>query len=241
MSERPRVLLVEDDPPIQTLVELALDQLPIELMCCETIMGALDALQRAPARVLITDLSLPDGSGVELLELLQRQPALRGSARLIVFSAGLHPEIQARLAALDVWRMIPKPSPMQTLAEAVSDALGLSADASAEAAVVDSQSGGGQDFLDASRASCLARFPQEIEAGDRAVRQRDRRALQQLAGGLKEAMRKPGNAATAQWARALEDACDDDLSVDWVEVLRMWRKLREQMQALVGTATGPGA
>lgn len=240
MNPRPHVLLVEDDPPIQTLVELALDELPIELRCCETIADALQTLRSGPVQMLITDLTLPDGSGLELLEQLQRQPALRGSARLVVFSAGLHPEMQARLAALGVWRMISKPSPMQELAEAVSTGLWLGTEASGrsaaavapDAAIVASQFGGSQALFDEFRARSVAQFPRDLEAGDLALRQQDGPALQQLAHGLKDIARKLGLNAVARQARALEDACDDKLSVDWAEAMRLWRGLREQLQAL---------
>lgn len=233
MNPRPRVLLLEDDPPIQTLVELALDELPIELICRESIADALETLRSGPVQVLITDLTLPDGSGLELLEKLQREPALRGSARLMVFSAGLHPEVQARLTALGVWRTLIKPSPMEELAEAVSAALEIDAatpgGGTAEADVIASQFGGNQALFEAFRARCLAQYPRDLEAGDLALRQQDAPALQLLAYSLRGSARKLGLVAMAQSARALEDACDDKLTVDWAEVMRLWRSLRGQM------------
>lgn len=55
----PRVLLVEDDASIARFVELALEELPIELVTCTNVGDAMQALQARHTRLIITDLMLP--------------------------------------------------------------------------------------------------------------------------------------------------------------------------------------
>lgn len=120
---RPRVLLVDDDASIRRLAELALEELPIDLVCCASAAEARAALAAAPAALLITDMMMPGESGLDLVTALAADPALRGEARLAVFSAGLNAAMRARLAALGVWRCLDKPVPLQVLEACVLDAL----------------------------------------------------------------------------------------------------------------------
>lgn len=81
-----RVLLVEDDAAIRQFVTLALEDLPVTVQACATVDEALDALQEGPVGLVLTDLHLAGDSGLRLLERLVVDPALRGTARLAVFS-----------------------------------------------------------------------------------------------------------------------------------------------------------
>ena len=51
----PCVLLVEDDSSITRFVEMALDQLPIELLTCTTVPAAVALLQQRDVKLVITD------------------------------------------------------------------------------------------------------------------------------------------------------------------------------------------
>ncbi len=124
-ARRPRVVLVDDDRPIRQLVALALEELPIELVLCADAAEARVALAAGPVALLITDLMMPGESGLALLTALAADPALRGPARLAVFSAGLGPAVRAQLAELDVWRLLDKPVSMAALEQCVAEALAL--------------------------------------------------------------------------------------------------------------------
>jgi CheY-like chemotaxis protein len=86
---RPRVVCVDDDASIRRFVELALEDLPVELLTCADATTARELLRQGPVALLITDLMMPGESGFELLASLMADPALRGGALLAVFSAGL--------------------------------------------------------------------------------------------------------------------------------------------------------
>lgn len=61
---RPRVLLVEDDPSLRRFVALALDELDIQLLRCASVAEAVEVLSQGPVRLVLTDLMMPGESGL---------------------------------------------------------------------------------------------------------------------------------------------------------------------------------
>ncbi|TDP62523.1 response regulator [Roseateles toxinivorans] len=231
----PRVLLVEDDPSLQRFVQLALEELPITLLTCDSVADALAELARAPVALLITDLMLPDRSGLDLLAQLQREPALRGAARLAVFSAGLLPAVRLQLQALDVWRMLAKPCSIMDLEACVLEAMpdwpaGAVAAMVQTPTVVESHFGGNTALYEAFRASCLQQFVHDVRTGDLACEHGDSQALRRLAHSLKSVLESLGHGEAAALARALETRADQG---DWVLARPLWQALRSSIQALV--------
>jgi CheY-like chemotaxis protein/signal transduction histidine kinase len=68
-DERPRrVLVVEDDPALRDNLELLLQSPQVQVDTAGTVAEALARLRESTFDCLVTDLSLPDGSGYDLLE-----------------------------------------------------------------------------------------------------------------------------------------------------------------------------
>jgi CheY-like chemotaxis protein len=68
-DERPRrVLVVEDDPALRNNLELLLQSPQVQVVTVGTVAEALARLRESTFDCLVTDLSLPDGSGYDLLE-----------------------------------------------------------------------------------------------------------------------------------------------------------------------------
>ena len=63
-----RVLLLEDDPAVRLFLQMALEPLSLNLVPCATLAQARQALADPGVRLVLTDLALPDGSGLELLQ-----------------------------------------------------------------------------------------------------------------------------------------------------------------------------
>lgn len=219
----PRVVFVDDDAAIRRLVASVLEDLPIDLLCCETVAQARAALRERPARLLITDLMLPVETGFDLLESLAADPGLRAGAQLVVFSAGLHADTRVRLAGLGVWRELSKPVSLQALEACVSDALALTAGAAPADAVaaapaalpplraheqqaVAAQFGGDAVLYLAFRDQVRAQLPQDAEAGGQALARREWPALHRLAHSLKGVLALLGDEAGAAQALVLEQA-----------------------------------
>jgi len=253
----PRVLLVEDDVSIRRLVEMSLDGMPIELITCEGAAQARERLRESPVRLLITDLMMPGETGLELLQSLERDPALRAGARLVVFSAGISPELERTMAALGVWRFLTKPSSMLVLERCVLDALGLdladdpaaravpAADETAavpvvdvhEQAAIDRHFAGNAPLFHAFRATCLTQFADDLQEGDRAAGARDAQGMRRLAHSLKSVLRTLGHEAEANGAAVLESAA---AAGDWTAAAAPWADLRAVLQRLSSDASTGG-
>lgn len=237
MTALPGVLLVEDDPDIACYVQMALEELPLRLRVVGSQAAALQALADEPVALMITDLMLGADSGFALLRRLRDEPALRGSARLVAYSASLAADVGDELMALGVWRMLVKPVPLATLHACVCEALGLSAPdvaapVSAASAVLESF-GGDQALFDSYRAGCLDRFVADIHAGDRAVAAADAAALRRLGHDLRSVLQLIGEPAGAGHAAVLEQAA---LAGGLAVMAPAWAALRAELARMARPA-----
>lgn len=66
----PRILLVEDDPDVQMILEHVLLTAGYDVETTGTMTGALDDLTRSchPFDLVIADVKLPDGTGLEIAD-----------------------------------------------------------------------------------------------------------------------------------------------------------------------------
>ncbi|HEY3021491.1 MAG TPA: response regulator [Solirubrobacteraceae bacterium] len=76
MSEGSRVLVVDDEPQIVRGVRVVLRNAGFRVDTAGTVAEALDALAVRPPDVMVLDLVLPDGTGVDVLRELRRYSAL---------------------------------------------------------------------------------------------------------------------------------------------------------------------
>ena len=66
-----RVVVVDDDRLIREMVRDAIGK-RARVECCESSEAALEALHREPADLIVSDLTMPGLSGIELLEEVRR-------------------------------------------------------------------------------------------------------------------------------------------------------------------------
>lgn len=234
MTAKPRVLVVEDDASIRRFVVLALEDEPIELLQAESMAQALDLLRtQGPFRLVLTDLMLPDGSGLQVLQALAGDPALRAGARLAVFSAGLSADTRQQLAQLGVDDVIAKPAPLAQLLQCVAQALAAApapapaADAQADA--VAEYFAGNRALYDQFRQGCLQQFRLDRLSGDAAAQSADWVAMRRLAHSLKSVLLTLGHAPESALARQLEaDAADGRADASRAG----WRQLGDALDRL---------
>lgn len=67
-----KILLLEDDTALGTGIRLALQSPSVQLTLCRTLAQARSALAQSSFDLLILDINLPDGSGLELLEQVRK-------------------------------------------------------------------------------------------------------------------------------------------------------------------------
>jgi DNA-binding response OmpR family regulator len=225
----PRVLVVEDDLNVRRFIQVTLDPLEAELVHCGTLAEAQRALESAGASVVITDLSLPDGFGQDLLAWIQaRAGAGAPACRAVVFSGGIDAAAERQLALLGAWRVLHKPSSVGALMACVSEAL-ASVSSALPVAGPDDQTpahdpadeffGGDRGLYDTYRLACRAQFALDLRAGDVAVSVRDSAALQRVAHNLKSVLTMLGEAEAAACARSTEEwaaaAAGDAMAQGW--------------------------
>ncbi|MEM7078155.1 MAG: sigma-54 dependent transcriptional regulator [Pseudomonadota bacterium] len=64
----PRTLIVDDEPDIRELLEITLGRMKIETVAAANLAEALAALEEQSFDLCLTDMQLPDGNGLELVE-----------------------------------------------------------------------------------------------------------------------------------------------------------------------------
>jgi two-component system, OmpR family, KDP operon response regulator KdpE len=91
----PRVLVVDDEPQILRGLKVVLRQAGFEVDTAETKTEALDRVAVRPPEVLVLDLILPDGSGVEVCE------EVRGWSQLPIIVLSAVGDEREKVRALD--------------------------------------------------------------------------------------------------------------------------------------------
>lgn len=117
------LLIVEDEPVLRASMVRGLAKLPgLEIVDAGTRAEATALLSAIPPDLLISDLDLPDGSGIELLAELDRRalriPVLFVSAHLRRFRVPQRPGLE----------LLEKPVPLSRLREIVTTRLGSARD-----------------------------------------------------------------------------------------------------------------
>lgn len=64
----PRVLVLDDEPDIRELLELTLRKMELDVVCAATLADARRRLQTQRFDLALTDMRLPDGEGMELVQ-----------------------------------------------------------------------------------------------------------------------------------------------------------------------------
>jgi two-component system catabolic regulation response regulator CreB len=94
-----RLLLLEDDPAIARTVAYALEREGLAVAHSVLVQDAREQLARAPFDLLVLDVGLPDGSGLDLLRELRGTPA---TAALPVLVLSAHGEEIDRVLGLEL-------------------------------------------------------------------------------------------------------------------------------------------
>ena len=79
----PRILLLEDDPAIARTVIYALERSGLQVTHCLLVRDALQQLALRPHDLLVLDVGLPDGSGLDVC----RQVRAQGATPVLMLSA----------------------------------------------------------------------------------------------------------------------------------------------------------
>ena len=117
------ILIVEDRPEIQTLLEAVVRRQGCEPLLASTGAAALGLLQRSP-RLIFADLGLPDMPGVELVRQIRARPGFERTP-VVVITANADAAGVMAAAHLDGIEVVTKPFRFDQIAGIIGRYIGV--------------------------------------------------------------------------------------------------------------------
>lgn len=135
-----KVLIVDDEPDIRELLEITLGRMGLATGSVANLASARNALQETDFQLCLTDMRLPDGDGIELVEYIQQQFS---NIPVAVITAHGSTETAIRALKAGAFDFVSKPVDLQKLRDLINSALRLSTavDESEQASDVASDTG----------------------------------------------------------------------------------------------------
>jgi two-component system response regulator PilR (NtrC family) len=121
--DQPRVLIVDDEPDICELLTITLQRMDLGSRTAPDIESARRLLQSETFDLCLTDMRLPDGDGLELIDWMQRNTPL---VPVAVITAHGNMEIAVRALKLGAFDFVSKPLDLVGLRKLVAAAIKLS-------------------------------------------------------------------------------------------------------------------
>ena len=119
---KPLALVIDDEPDIRELLSLTLGRMNIETAVAEDIKSAKALLSAKRFDICLTDMRLPDGDGLELIEWMQKNAT---GVPVAVITAHGNVETAVQALKLGAFDFISKPLDLQNLRKMVENALKL--------------------------------------------------------------------------------------------------------------------
>jgi two-component system response regulator PilR (NtrC family) len=130
-SDRPVVLVVDDEPDLLELVSLTLSRMNLTTRTASDLNGARRLLKAERFDLCLTDMRLPDGDGLDLVAWIQENKA---SVPVAVITAHGNIESAVRALKLGAFDFVSKPLDLGVLRKLVGSAIRLRAGADERAA-----------------------------------------------------------------------------------------------------------
>jgi two-component system response regulator PilR (NtrC family) len=116
------LLVIDDEPDLRTLYELTLLREGYEVETAGTVEQALQQLRDRTYSAVITDMRLPDGSGLDVLAWIEQQPARHEKAIVITAYGSAENAVEALKAG--AYDYLTKPVDLRQFRSVVASALG---------------------------------------------------------------------------------------------------------------------
>ncbi len=118
----PRALIVDDEPDIRELLEITLGRMDIDTATAEDLESAKTAVRNSTFNICLTDMRLPDGSGIDFVRFVQKHCP---SVPVAVITA--HGSMESAVEALKAgaFDFVSKPVDLQVLRNLVNTSLRL--------------------------------------------------------------------------------------------------------------------
>ncbi len=120
------VLYVEDEPLNASLVESIVGLLPGRTVHVEpTVRGGIEAVHRLRPALVLLDLNLPDGSGLDVLASIRADPSI-ATVPVFILSADATEQARKRGLELGADRFLTKPFNLKEFVALIGDATRVS-------------------------------------------------------------------------------------------------------------------
>lgn len=119
----PLTLIVDDEPDIRELLEITLNRMDIQTLCAENIEKANALLAQHKFDLCLTDMKLPDGNGLDLVDTIQNSSA---PIPVAVITAHGSMDIAIKVMKKGAFDFLSKPVDLTVLRQLVNNALKLS-------------------------------------------------------------------------------------------------------------------
>src|ERR1051326_7874753 len=121
-STKPSALVVDDEADIRELLEITLSRMGIRTESAATLGEAREALRKKPFDLCITDMRLPDGNGISLVQHIQAEHAQVPVAVITAYGNAQAAVESLKAGAFD---FVSKPVDLEVLRKLVDTALKL--------------------------------------------------------------------------------------------------------------------
>ena len=121
------VLIVDDEPDIRELLDITVSRMGLKTHSAATLKDAKDIVARMQPDLCLTDMRLPDGNGISLVQYIQQE-----FPHIPVAMITAHGSVETAISALKAgaFDFISKPVELENLRRLISSALQLRADTS---------------------------------------------------------------------------------------------------------------
>lgn len=120
--KKPLALIVDDEPDIRELLEITLARMQIDSRCADSLASANEWLRKETFQLCLTDMHLPDGSGISLVQGIQQDYPNLPVAVITAYGSMETAVASLKAGAFD---FVSKPVELGRLREMVSTALRL--------------------------------------------------------------------------------------------------------------------
>jgi two-component system response regulator PilR (NtrC family) len=120
--KKPRALVVDDEPDIRELLSITLERMNLDVTTADTIAAATRELRANPFDLCLTDMRLPDGDGLSLVEWIQTH---KPQTPVAVITAHGNVETAVRALKLGAFDFISKPLDVAALRRLIAATLKL--------------------------------------------------------------------------------------------------------------------
>lgn len=122
MTTKPLALIVDDEPDIRELLEITLARMQIDTRSADSLGSALALLSKEKFQLCLTDMNLPDGSGISLVRTIQQDYPATPVAVITAYGS-----VETAIASLKAgaFDFVSKPVELARLREMVNTALRL--------------------------------------------------------------------------------------------------------------------